>query len=29
MAEMYFAMGLQCHYSMPSVSSLPMVRGLY
>ena len=24
-AEMYFAMSLQCHYSMPYVSSLPMV----
>lgn len=25
LAEMYFAMGLQCHYSMPYGSSLPMV----
>ena len=25
MAEMYFTMGLQCHYSIPLASSAPMV----
>lgn len=26
LAEMYFALGLQCHLSIPYASSLPMVR---